>query len=450
MATGAAFYFNMIGFNKQAITPDFAAKHMSYILNRNKVRAVGSQHAPAHFWHAQDWLEAHYTLGRKNARVWTRFILNLPHDLTHVQRVQLVKHFLAEMSQGRAQFVWAIHKDTQAPHAHVVFVDKDVATGRRVAQLTEAGSAHRWRKVWEDCCNRALEWAGSLSRVSRMGKESAHYRQLNERAREHARSASSTALSPIPRTFDVAGNAPLCHQLPPDTKPMQGVNQESDERASSSTEVSAMDAVIKQEAHIPSISGVVAFVSSQMLELERLRAAKQTIVDYRATYAEVTTHLIRTQGRLEGVDPELQRAAARVVKAEQEEARHQGVAQRIWQMVSPSARARAKAAKTASDMAVYSLSTLRIKANTLLREAQALQIEQKSLHEKAAALKSSLAIYGTDADIDEAEKSLMRTISVNAAELTAVELSQAFLAGHITPDEHRQLLRAIDRNGIEV
>jgi hypothetical protein len=454
MSTGAVFYFNMRGFNKQAITPDFAAKHMSYILNRNKVRAVGSQHAPSDYYAAQDWLTRHLQAGRKNARVWTRLIVNLPYDLTHAQRVRLITLYLAELSQGRAPFVWAIHDDTRAPHAHVVFVDKDVRTGKRVAQLTEAGSAQRWRKVWEECCNQALAWSGSIARVSRWGKRSLHHQQLNEQARaarELAPATTTTGLSPAGARMEdghhVHRVAPDRHQTPREVNRPGGLDMSMETKRSHDEQEKPMDAVIKQELHTPSISAVVAFVASQVVELQRLRAARQTIADYRASYAQVTANLIKTQARMETIDPELQRSGARVVKAEQETARHSGIVQRLWQIISPAARARAKAARTASQMALYTLSTTRIKANNLLREAQSLQAEQTALHEKANALKSSLAIYGTDEDLDDAEKSLKRTITVNTAELSSVELSQALLAGDITPEEHRHLMLAVDRGG---
>ena len=49
----------------------------------------------------------------------------------------------------------------------------------------------------------------------------------------------------------------------------------------------AMDAIIKQDASAPSIAAVVAFVASQVVELDRLRAARQTIADYRAELAKI-------------------------------------------------------------------------------------------------------------------------------------------------------------------
>lgn len=439
MVSGAAFFINMAGFNKQAITADFPAKHIRYILNRNKVREVGSQHAPHDFHRAQDWLTAHYSAGRKNARVWTRFIVNMPHDLSHGQRVTLLRDYLAAMSQGRAQFVWAIHDDTASPHAHVVFVDKDVDTGRRVAQLSEGSSAERWRKVWEDCCNRALAMAGSLARVSRLGKHSHHHRLLNERAREMQRKSADAMLAPI------AAESP---QLPPAPAIEGGLQQITSHPATEPIGIT-MESVVKREVDHPTLATVVAFVASQMSELERLRATRQTISDYRASYAQVTASLIRTQASMDAIQPELLRAGARVVKAEQDADRHKGIWNRMWQLVSPAARSRAKAAKTAAEMAVYTLTTTQIKANNLLREAQTLQADQKALHEKANALKASLAVYGTDEDVDQAEKTLIRTIAVNSAELSASELSQAMMSGEITADEHRRMMRAIDQGGLE-
>ena len=347
-------------------------------------------------------------------------------------------------------FVWAVHDDTGSPHAHVVFVDKDVETGRRVAKLSEASSAHKWRKVWEDCCNRALDMAGSVARVSRWGKHSPHHQLLNERARyERKRAVLATeALSITAVDTERAIAATACPQKPP--QPKRSVEVEHWQVDHKPADERDMDAVIKQDEEMPSISAVVAFVASQMAELDRLRAARQSIADYRAAYAEVNANLMRSRARLDALDPELRRASSRVLKTEQEVEAHRGVLNWFWQIVSPAARARARAARTAKSMAIYTLTTTRIKANNLLREAQTLQGEQKALLEKANALKTSLAIYGSDDEVDVAEKVLVRTIAVNTAELSAVELSQAVLEGHITRDEHRQLVRALDKGGIEI
>jgi hypothetical protein len=249
MTAGAAFYFNMVGFNKEAITPDFAAKHVSYILNRHKVCEVGSQHAPADYVAAQGWLTQQVLTGRKNARVWTRFILNLPYDLSHPERVQLVKVYLGHLSQGRAPFLWAIHDDTRAPHAHVVFVDRDVRTKRRVAKVSDAGSAYRLRTLWEDCCNQALALAGSTARISRWGKRSLHHQQLNERARSRPGLASS-AVEPV----GFVATADRSATIRPQSPPAPGLTAALEKPHAVEHMETEMDAVIKQDVAAPSIS----------------------------------------------------------------------------------------------------------------------------------------------------------------------------------------------------
>ena len=48
-----------------------------------------------------------------------------------------------------------------------------------------------------------------------------------------------------------------------------------------------------------------------------------------------------------------------------------------------------------------------------------------------------------------AETALVRGVATNTAELSAAELSEALLAGQITPEEHRGLLRATDNGSLE-
>jgi hypothetical protein len=73
-----------------------------------------------------------------------------------------------DVTRGRASWIAAFHeggKDEQNPHAHLVVRDRDPATGRRVAQLSERGSTERLRRLWQEHANRALEAAGHAERI---------------------------------------------------------------------------------------------------------------------------------------------------------------------------------------------------------------------------------------------------------------------------------------------
>jgi len=78
------------------------------------------------------------------------------------------------MTQGRTPWMAAIHDgpgDADNPHAHIVFRDRDIETGRRVMMTTEAGSTQRFRQGWEEELNKALERAGLEVRVDRRSLE---------------------------------------------------------------------------------------------------------------------------------------------------------------------------------------------------------------------------------------------------------------------------------------
>jgi hypothetical protein len=116
------------------------------------------------------WLDTQEDGDRKNARVIDKVIVALPLELTHQQRGELLHAFAEDMTRGRASWVAAIHdgpKDADNPHAHIIFRDRDIATGKRVMELSEKGSTERLRMAWEAHANKALEQAGHEARIDR-------------------------------------------------------------------------------------------------------------------------------------------------------------------------------------------------------------------------------------------------------------------------------------------
>ncbi len=114
------------------------------------------------------WLDEQENGDRKNARVIDRVVVALPSELSRDQNIELLQDFGERATQGRASWMAAIHDgpgDADNPHAHIVFRDRDVETGRRVMLTTEAGSTQRFREAWEEEVNRALERAGLEARV---------------------------------------------------------------------------------------------------------------------------------------------------------------------------------------------------------------------------------------------------------------------------------------------
>lgn len=119
---------------------------------------------------ARAWLDQQEEADRKNARVIDKVTIALPRELDAVQRVELVRAFAAEVTQGRVPWLAAVHdqgKDAENPHAHVVLRDRDLETGKMALRMSQSGSTEMLRETWERVCNAALERAGVDERIDR-------------------------------------------------------------------------------------------------------------------------------------------------------------------------------------------------------------------------------------------------------------------------------------------
>jgi hypothetical protein len=147
-----------------------AGAHIRYITRVEAATCITARHMPADRHKARAWLDKQENEDRKNARVIDKVMVALPIELSHRQRVQLVEAFAETMTCGRAPWFAAIHdagKDASNPHAHLVLRDRDVATGRRVMELSEMDGTDRLRSAWERAANQALARAGFEARIDR-------------------------------------------------------------------------------------------------------------------------------------------------------------------------------------------------------------------------------------------------------------------------------------------
>ena len=145
-----------------------AAAHARYILRKNAVSAVLCDHMPIGRTRVQRWLNEQEKADRKNARVIEKIMVALPIELHPLQRQRLVREYCSRITQNRAPWLAVIHdkgKDANNPHAHIIIRDRDIETGRRVAQLSEKGSCQRLRKLWEKTANEMLHRAGQKARI---------------------------------------------------------------------------------------------------------------------------------------------------------------------------------------------------------------------------------------------------------------------------------------------
>jgi len=149
-----------------------AGAHIDYIARAHACREVLGARMPLPLpgergGEARAWLDAQEAGERKNGRVIDKLMLALPRELTPAQRAELVRGFAEEVTQERAPWLAALHADAGNPHAHLVIRDKDPATGKRVAGLSEKGSTERLREAWEAAANAALARAGQEAQIDR-------------------------------------------------------------------------------------------------------------------------------------------------------------------------------------------------------------------------------------------------------------------------------------------
>lgn len=158
-----------IGKSTQA-RPNTAGAHLMYITRPRAASRVEGRGIPTTPTEARDYFNAAEAADRKNARMADKLMLALPKELDAEQRADLVREYAEDITRGRAPWLAAFHdrgKDAHNPHCHLVIRDRDPGTGRRVARLSDKGSTHWLRSLWEGYANRALERAGYGERIDR-------------------------------------------------------------------------------------------------------------------------------------------------------------------------------------------------------------------------------------------------------------------------------------------
>lgn len=163
-----------------------AATNAAYNAREEATFAVRSHVIPAEPDKAEAWFRAQEKGDRANARMSDRFIAALPRELTPEQCIQAVESFCRGITKDRIPWHFALHLELDKtgekdwnPHAHIIFRDRDIDTGKRYlhttagpkerAQLAEKGiqcwSTKDFRIAWNDELNLALERAGRPERV---------------------------------------------------------------------------------------------------------------------------------------------------------------------------------------------------------------------------------------------------------------------------------------------
>lgn len=128
--------------------PYRAVEHARYIMRRSAMHSVFSEGMPRQYHAVQRFLEQHEDGLRKNGRVCDKFIIAIPREFTPEAAEAVLRSYGRRIGHGKAPFLVALHWDDNNPHAHMVFIDRDPDTGRRVFGTTERGSTEKLKLEW--------------------------------------------------------------------------------------------------------------------------------------------------------------------------------------------------------------------------------------------------------------------------------------------------------------
>jgi hypothetical protein len=216
--------------NEQKSAADLAA----YNAREEATYAIRSHIIPPGPKEAEAWFREQEKGERKNARMSDRFIGALPRELTPEQCIEAVETFCREVTQDRVPWHFALHLELDKkdepdwnPHAHIIFRDRDIETGRRFLH-TSAGPKERreldakgvdywttkdFREAWGDQMNRALERAGHDIRIDH---RSLKEQGIDKEPQIHVGPASQKAASkgfPLDSRDQVCGDRTIPYTL---------------------------------------------------------------------------------------------------------------------------------------------------------------------------------------------------------------------------------------------
>lgn len=119
----------------------FSYQNINYITREDACSKTIAQNMPADRASARPFFERMaYSDGvSANARIADTLIIALPLEMTAEQRWNAISGFMEKIGKGRIAWLAAFHdlgKDAHNPHAHVIFRDADIETGRKVVGTT--------------------------------------------------------------------------------------------------------------------------------------------------------------------------------------------------------------------------------------------------------------------------------------------------------------------------
>jgi len=154
MATISAYLqHGFIGKTSQA-QPYTLRAHSRYIQRQTATQSVHTYLMPESYAARQRWFFDHENGLRKNGRVGDKFIIAVPRDITEEHAVSIMHRFGQHLGKERCPYMFTLQGfDGINHHVHMIFIDKDVETGKRVFGTTLRNSTQNIKLEWERVAN---------------------------------------------------------------------------------------------------------------------------------------------------------------------------------------------------------------------------------------------------------------------------------------------------------
>ncbi|TWB09324.1 MobA/MobL family protein [Nitrospirillum amazonense] len=171
-ATAAAAYRAAVRIDDERTGQSFDYTRKQGVLHSEIMAPAGTpawMYDRVQLWNAVEKVEK-----RKDSQLARDILMSLPHELTHEQRVDLVREFVATefVAQGMIADV-AIHApdrqgDDRNHHCHILLTMRELTGegfGKKVRAWNDTEQLEQWRADWAEVVNRHLERHGHHARV---------------------------------------------------------------------------------------------------------------------------------------------------------------------------------------------------------------------------------------------------------------------------------------------
>lgn len=206
-------------------------EHAEILLPRDAPEWMADRAA---LWNAVEAVEK-----RKDAQLVRELLLNLPHELDHAQRRELVREYLRGELVSRGMVAdFSIHLpgrdgDNRNHHAHVMLTMRALTGdgfGPKAREWNQTDQLEGWRESWAAYQNRALERAGHSARVDHRSLEARGI----DREPEHHLGPAASAMERRGEPSDIGDDN-------------RAIRARNDERADLRGQVELIDLAIERE-----------------------------------------------------------------------------------------------------------------------------------------------------------------------------------------------------------